>query len=358
MWCMILTMTTVGYGEIYPVTIFGRIFTIIACIWGMFNMSMIIVTLTGIVKHSPEQLQSFQEICNQDPDAVRKIKNEATVVIQLAWKHFLARGIPGNPKFPTANSKIILKTRLEFTSIARRYKYKRLNVVNANPQLSSIIIDLKHRVNNFLESGMKNLNIYRTEITKQVGQMRANQYQMDAKMLKMYDVTMKLNSFLVACNRGEVIEGKNFNKNKNLYTHRRAKMQNSSVKEFLALFKDARVPVDSFYEGYRPAEKEKAQNGSNQGDPVQDEIDILKQENQERKGDKEVEDEINAAEEEFTLSKERKSVVGEEEEESGEEEDAEEEGGEEGGVEGDEEGEEEEKKASSKLDKKKTLKKK
>lgn len=27
-WCIILTMTTVGYGEVFPVTIFGRLFTI------------------------------------------------------------------------------------------------------------------------------------------------------------------------------------------------------------------------------------------------------------------------------------------------------------------------------------------
>lgn len=255
MWCMILTMTTVGYGEIYPVTIFGRIFTIIACIWGMFNMSMIIVTLTGIVKLTPEQEQSFNEICNQDPETVRKIKNEATVVIQSAWRCYLAHGIPNNPKFAKADSKMIIKTRLEFTAIAKRYKYKRLNVENANPQLGVIINDLKVKVNNFLETGMKNLNTYRTEVTKQVGQMRVNQYHMDSKMLKLYDVTMKLNSFIVACNRGEVIEAKDFNKNKSLYTHRRTKMATNHVKEFLALFKDARTPVDSFYEGFRPVEK-------------------------------------------------------------------------------------------------------
>lgn len=224
----------------------------------MFNMSMIIVTLTGIVKLSPEQEISYNEICNEDPETVKKIKNEATVVIQSAWRHYLAKGIPGHPKFSQVDTKKVLKTRLEFTAIAKRYKYKRLNVANANPQLATIISDLKGRVNNFLESGMKNLNIYRTEITKQVGQMRENQFHMDSKMLKMYDATMKLNSFLVACNRNEVIEGKDFNKNKNLYTHRRAKMTTNHVKEFLALFKDAREPVNSFYEGFRPAERPQA----------------------------------------------------------------------------------------------------
>lgn len=221
----------------------------------MFNMSMIIVTLTSIIQLTPEQDLSYNEITNIDPATLKKIRNEATVVIQSGWRHFLSNGIESNAKFPKRDFKTRLRARLEFVSISKRYKYKRLNVSNANPQLANIINDLKVKVNGFLEKGMKNLNIYRTEITKQVGEMRQNQYKMDAKILKMYDVTMRMNSFLVACNRGEEVEGKKFNTTKNLYTHRRAKMPVNAVKEFLLLFDDARHPADKFYESYRPMEK-------------------------------------------------------------------------------------------------------
>jgi hypothetical protein len=36
-------MTTVGYGEIYPVTDFGRLFTIISAIVGIFINSLLTV---------------------------------------------------------------------------------------------------------------------------------------------------------------------------------------------------------------------------------------------------------------------------------------------------------------------------
>jgi hypothetical protein len=59
---MILTMTTVGYGDIFPVTTAGRITTIIACIWGMFVVSMIIVTLTNIIMLTKEEDAAYKLI--------------------------------------------------------------------------------------------------------------------------------------------------------------------------------------------------------------------------------------------------------------------------------------------------------
>jgi hypothetical protein len=38
-WNIIITLTTVGYGDLYPKTIFGRVVGIIVCFWGMFIVS-------------------------------------------------------------------------------------------------------------------------------------------------------------------------------------------------------------------------------------------------------------------------------------------------------------------------------
>jgi potassium intermediate/small conductance calcium-activated channel subfamily N protein 2 len=61
-WCMVLTMTTVGYGDIFPVTHLGRLTTILACIWGMFIMSMIIVTLTNIITLTSEENDAYIDL--------------------------------------------------------------------------------------------------------------------------------------------------------------------------------------------------------------------------------------------------------------------------------------------------------
>eukprot|EP01017_Pseudomicrothorax_dubius_P034505 TRINITY_DN4741_c0_g1_i1.p1 TRINITY_DN4741_c0_g1~~TRINITY_DN4741_c0_g1_i1.p1 ORF type:complete len:215 (-),score=24.12 TRINITY_DN4741_c0_g1_i1:24-668(-) len=46
MWLIVITMTTVGYGDFFAVTHLGRIVSVIACFWGVFLVSMMVVTLT------------------------------------------------------------------------------------------------------------------------------------------------------------------------------------------------------------------------------------------------------------------------------------------------------------------------
>jgi hypothetical protein len=55
MWCIIITMTTVGYGDYYPQTTFGRILGVLACLWGNFLISLIVVALTGILDFKPQE---------------------------------------------------------------------------------------------------------------------------------------------------------------------------------------------------------------------------------------------------------------------------------------------------------------
>jgi Ion channel len=58
-------MTTVGYGDIFPVTTGGRIFTIMACIIGTFVVSLIISQLTALIALEPDQEAAYDEIMNE-----------------------------------------------------------------------------------------------------------------------------------------------------------------------------------------------------------------------------------------------------------------------------------------------------
>jgi hypothetical protein len=42
-WCVVITMTTVGYGDVYPVTAYGRCVNIISALWGTFIISLFII---------------------------------------------------------------------------------------------------------------------------------------------------------------------------------------------------------------------------------------------------------------------------------------------------------------------------
>lgn len=46
MWEVVVTMTTVGFGDFFPRTYCGRITIIFACFTGIFLVSMMMVTLT------------------------------------------------------------------------------------------------------------------------------------------------------------------------------------------------------------------------------------------------------------------------------------------------------------------------
>ena len=46
-WCIVITMTTVGYGDISPSTLPGRCVAMIAALWGAFLISLLVVTMSS-----------------------------------------------------------------------------------------------------------------------------------------------------------------------------------------------------------------------------------------------------------------------------------------------------------------------
>lgn len=59
-WCIIITMATVGYGDYYPISNCGRTIGIMACLWGVFIVSIFVVTLNNLLEFSKEEARSFE----------------------------------------------------------------------------------------------------------------------------------------------------------------------------------------------------------------------------------------------------------------------------------------------------------
>ena len=51
-WNVIITMTTVGYGDIYPKTTMGRVVGVVIALWGLFLVSIFTVTLSNLFTFS------------------------------------------------------------------------------------------------------------------------------------------------------------------------------------------------------------------------------------------------------------------------------------------------------------------
>ena len=61
-WLVTITMMTVGYGDMYPQTHFGRFFGVIACIIGMLLVSYLIVGMSTLFDFTPEEHKAYEKV--------------------------------------------------------------------------------------------------------------------------------------------------------------------------------------------------------------------------------------------------------------------------------------------------------
>lgn len=81
-WFVLVTMTTVGYGDMISVSVEGRIFTLVACFSGVFLMSLMLLTLTNILSLSEEESHVFQIL--KKIKINKNLKQNASSVISKA----------------------------------------------------------------------------------------------------------------------------------------------------------------------------------------------------------------------------------------------------------------------------------
>mmetsp|Transcript_30896 Transcript_30896/g.27328 ORF Transcript_30896/g.27328 Transcript_30896/m.27328 type:complete len:233 (-) Transcript_30896:51-749(-) len=77
-WNAIITMTTVGYGDVYPKSFMGRILGIMLCIWGMILVSLFVVTVSEQLELTQLQKNSYvliQRLVYRD--ALKKVSASA-----------------------------------------------------------------------------------------------------------------------------------------------------------------------------------------------------------------------------------------------------------------------------------------
>ena len=62
MWNIIVTMTTVGYGDTFPKSYVGRVLGIIICLWGVLLVSLFVVTVSDALEFNNPQKNSYNLI--------------------------------------------------------------------------------------------------------------------------------------------------------------------------------------------------------------------------------------------------------------------------------------------------------
>jgi len=84
LWNVIVTMSTVGYGDFYPKTHMGRFVGVIICLWGVVVVSIFVVTVTNMLAFDPTEEKTYSLL--QRLSYKEDLKKQATYVLAAAYK--------------------------------------------------------------------------------------------------------------------------------------------------------------------------------------------------------------------------------------------------------------------------------
>ena len=96
MWNVMITMLTIGYGDVYPKSHMGRLIGIVIAGWGAFYVSLFVVALNNMLELDSPETKAFmllQRLLFKDD-----LREEAACALASAYKLKLAKAKPGDTK--------------------------------------------------------------------------------------------------------------------------------------------------------------------------------------------------------------------------------------------------------------------
>eukprot|EP01017_Pseudomicrothorax_dubius_P042444 TRINITY_DN6927_c0_g3_i2.p2 TRINITY_DN6927_c0_g3~~TRINITY_DN6927_c0_g3_i2.p2 ORF type:complete len:224 (+),score=23.50 TRINITY_DN6927_c0_g3_i2:767-1438(+) len=83
LWCTVITMATVGYGDYYPRTTLGRIIAFIICNWGVLNTSLGVISINQYLEMSSLERKAYSTSLRLKNSKVIK-QQAASLLIRFA----------------------------------------------------------------------------------------------------------------------------------------------------------------------------------------------------------------------------------------------------------------------------------
>jgi hypothetical protein len=85
MWNVIITLTTTGFGDIYPKSLLGRFCAMVICFWGTFMVSFFVVTVNNMLTFSASEEKSYNLLLRLH--FKEELKRYAVNVLSCAFVH-------------------------------------------------------------------------------------------------------------------------------------------------------------------------------------------------------------------------------------------------------------------------------
>lgn len=156
MWNTIITLTSAGYGELYPKTFFGRIVGVIICFWGVLIISFFVVTVTNMLNFTPNEEKAYNLLMRLYYKT--EMKKKAIGVLQSAFVYRNTKeNEPNNLKLILSNFRTFRSHMIMFKKIAR--------LVRSLDQSDGKDVDIMQTI---LENLMQNIEEMKEEQTNAV----------------------------------------------------------------------------------------------------------------------------------------------------------------------------------------------
>lgn len=161
MWCIVITMTTVGFGDFYPSTHIGRFIGVIACFWGTFLVSLMVVSLTISSEFTPQERKAYDKIKRDEAEDEIKIKAANAIKFAMKVRKFLKDN-------PYASEKQKSKHMNLFKNAIIEYRSHKRNLIagEQDTPIEYILAKLSDKVIFGLERIKNDCHIYKTLLAR------------------------------------------------------------------------------------------------------------------------------------------------------------------------------------------------
>jgi len=168
-WLIIVTMTTVGYGDMFPRSILGRLVGVVACIIGMIIVSMIIVSLAVITQFTNDEEKAYMKL--KKLRAEENVSEKATEVIKavIMIRKFNLKKVnqkkieslsKANVKYALLTQHFVHITQLKRTISNFKNDFK-IAISHSEP-----VDDILNRLEQELEGNIKNISKNKIDLNK------------------------------------------------------------------------------------------------------------------------------------------------------------------------------------------------
>ena len=144
-WLMLVTMTTVGYGDIYPTTYFGRVIAIAGCVAGTFILSLLVVFLNQTISFDDVERNVYNEIMEHKENPTHLKREAANFVGKFLKYCYLAKMYPDK----TAGERLFLFTEMKY--LAKQLKMHRITSIKIDNDIDGILNNIGSHLTNQID---------------------------------------------------------------------------------------------------------------------------------------------------------------------------------------------------------------